>query len=539
MSKLFKILTAAFLLAAAFSCGEKLPPVNENPGNTDQPVDSLPPVDTLPPKDTIPENIEPAFERFHKEVKYPTTNVGWTASFALLLPQSYETDLEKEYPVVYMLHGYGDSGRDWSEWVEAIKAIENSGLQEMIYVFPNCGNSYYSNYYNDSSRRYMDLVTEDLVPYIDANYRTIADREHRAVMGYSMGGFGAMVLPLKNPEIFSISIPLSMSFRTDEQYMAESQSGWDNQWGKIFGGRGQSGEGRLTDYYKEHCPFYQFVPENHATLSTVKWFFHCGDNEEQLLIANDNLHVQMRDYGFDHEFRIGDGGHSGSYWRSAAKETLPWVEHVMKGGGKWTKTKEVSLKSSTLNEDGSFSSTKFKDNPQDGGLAVYFAHNGYSDDLMGKAIGLLSQSGQIFPYMILPCDLNVKSLADWMAEYTEKYGIGGNPAQSHVIAFGDAGREAYELKDQFSAYYFVDADLAEDESTIVADADKRYYIDQTDDSANYRDMNAMYRACKFALTEDGGTDEADFEYRMRNGIDDKEQEMLLAVESLATCFKYK
>jgi hypothetical protein len=161
------------------------------------------------------------------------------------------------------------------------------------------------------------------------------------------------------------------------------------------------------------------------------------------------------------------------------------------------------------------------------------------DDLMGKAIGLLSQSGQIFPYMILPCDLNIKSLADWMAEYTEKYGIGGNPAQSHVIAFGEAGREAYELKDQFSAYYFVDADLAEDESTIVADANKRYYIDQTDDSANYRDMNAMYRACKFALTEDGGTDEADFEYRMRNGIDDKEQEMLLAVESLATCFKYK
>lgn len=514
-------------------------PSDENPGNTEQPVDSLPPADTVPPTDSIPEEIVPTFERFHKEVKYSTTHVGWTASFAILLPQSYETDTEKRYPVVYMLHGYGDSGRDWSEWVEAIKSIENSGLQEMIYVFPNCGNSYYSNYFNDSSRRYMDLFTKDLVPYIDANYRTIADREHRAVMGYSMGGFGAMVLPLKNPDMFSISVPLSMSFRTDEQYMAESQSGWNEQWGKIFGGRGQSGEGRLTDYYKEHCPFYQFIPENHTTLSTVKWFFHCGDNEEQLLIANDQLHVQMRDYGFEHEFRIGDGGHSGSYWRPAAKETLPWIAHVMNGGGEWTKSKGVTKKSTTLNEDGTFSSNKFKNNPDNGGLAIYFVHNGFSKTLVEDALGLLTQSGSIFPYMVLPCDISVKPLSDWMAEYTAKYGIGGAPELSHVMAFGDAGREAYELKDEFRAYYYVDADLAEDESTIIADAEKIYYIDQTDDSKNYKDMHALYKACKFALKADGSTDEADFEYRMRNGVDDKDQEIMLAVESIASCIKYK
>lgn len=536
MSKLFRIISTVFLLAAFISC-EKAP-VDSGDDTTPPTEENQPNEEEQTPEDNPQEEI-PTFKRFINLVKYPTTHVGMTASFAILLPQSYETDTEKKYPVVYMLHGYGDSGRDWGDWVDCIKSLEDGGLQEMIYVFPNCGNSYYSNYYMDSSRSYMDLFTMDLVPYIDDNYRTIADREHRAVMGYSMGGFGAMVLPLKNPDMFSISIPLSMSFRTDEQYMAESQSGWDNQWGKIFGGEGKSGEARLTDYYKEHCPFYQFVPENLATLSRVKWFFHCGDNEEQLLIANDNLHVQMRDYGFEHEFRIGEGGHSGSYWRPAARETLPWVEHVMNGGGKWHSNVTVSLKSSTLNEDGTYSSKKFKDNPQNGGLAIYFAHNGFSNDLVEKSLGLLSQAGQIFPYMILPCDISVKPLTEWMAEYTEAYAIGGTPAQSHVIAFGEAGREAYELRDQFNAYYFVDTDLAEDESTIVADASKRYYLDQTDDSANYRDMNAMYRACKFALKEDGKTAEADFDYRMRNGNDDKELETLLAVESIAECLKYK
>ena len=52
-------------------------------------------------------------------------------------------------------------------------------------------------------------------------------------------------------------------------------------------------------------------------------------------------------------------------------------------------------------------------------------------------------------------------------------------------------------------------------------------------------MNALYRACKFALTADGGTDEADFEYRMLNGTDDEEKEILLAVQAISGSFKYK
>ena len=165
MSKLFKILSAAFFLTVLICCEEKLPPIDENPGDT-VPTDTIPSTDSLPPVDTDQSEDQPAFVRFYQTVKYSTTNVGQTATFAILLPQSYEKEVEKNYPVVYMLHGYGDSGRDWGDWVDTIKSLENGGLQEMIYVFPNCGNSYYSNFYMDSSRRYMDLVTKDLVPYI-------------------------------------------------------------------------------------------------------------------------------------------------------------------------------------------------------------------------------------------------------------------------------------------------------------------------------------------------------------------------------------
>ena len=490
-------------------------------------------------KEPTPEPVEPEFERYISNIMYENNAQVYKSTYSILLPADYESNLEQRYPVVYMLHGYGESGKDWGNWVGTIKSMEEIGLQQMIYVFPNCNDSYYCNYY-DGKAMYMDMIINDLVPLIDGTYRTIADREHRAVMGYSMGGFGAMVLPLKNPDVFSISVPLSMSFRTDEQYMTESQSGWDSQWGKIFGGRSKKGEERLTDYYKEHCPFYQFVPENKEELSRVKWFFHCGDDEEQLLIANDNLHVQLRDYDFEHEFRISDGGHTGSYWRTAARETLPWIQHVMNGGGKWTKVmKDVTLKTAELNEDGSSTSDKFKESPSEGGLAIYFAHNGFSEELVRNSISMLSQSGQIFPYMVLPCDLSIKTLSEWMTDYTEKYGIGGSTEKSHVIAFGEAGLEAYANRDQFNAYYFIDADLTDDEESITADVNKRYYIDQTDDSASYKDMNALYRACKKVVLEDGSTDEADFQYRMRNGNSDKEKEILLAVESIASNLRYK
>ena len=174
-----------------------------------------------------------------------------------------------------------------------------------------------------------------------------------------------------------------------------------------------------------------------------------------------------------------------------------------------------------------------------GGLAIYLAHKGLDKNLTGKMISLMSQFGSIFPYMILPCDLEVKPLSEWMEEYEEKYKVGGTDSNSHVMAFGSAGREAWDLKDRFSRYYFVDADLTDDEASLTADAEKSYYIDQTDDSMNYKDMNSLYKACKNVLLEDGSSTEADFEYRMRNSSGNAEQDMLLAAKSIAENIKYQ
>ena len=63
-------------------------------------------------------------------------------------------------------------------------------------------------------------------------------------------------------------------------------------------------------------------------------------------------------------------------------------------------------------------------------------------------------------------------------------------------------------------------------------------MDHTDESENYRDMNAMYRACKNVMLEDGSVTEADFEYRMRNASGSKDEDILLAAKSIADNLKY-
>lgn len=455
-------------------------------------------------KRTLPDT-DGTFERYTQDMTMHSEIMGTDIPFSVLLPASYVKEKDKTYPVVYMVHGLGDNHNSWNgKYLTAnskIKALESSGqISEMIYVFPEGFSTYYCNYYT-GNYRYMDMFIDELVPFIDASFRTIPDREHRSIVGYSMGGFGAMVLPEKHPETFLCSAPLSMSFRTDEQYMAESQSGWEGQWGKIFGGIGEAGYGRLTDYYKQHCPFYQFTEENKASLSKVHWFFTCGDDEEQLLIANDTLHVQLRDLGFAHEFRVGNGGHSSSYWMDALGEVLPFFDHYMNGGTAWPQVSwaTYALQDVAFREDGSAFSQAYK--AEEPGIGVYFFHNGMAEDALKEVMSVFYSTNTKYLFAYLPCDLSQKSVAEWISHYEGLY------PQNARYAVGLEETGAAILKDEssFSTLVFLDTDLGD---TIVADPQKKYFFSCTDESACYADMGALYRSCK--------RKGAEFEYRVIN-----------------------
>lgn len=460
------------------------------------------------------------FERYIQDEGIRSTILNREIRYSILLPNDYDKNTEKRYPVVYMLHGYGDDHNSWNgKYLHAndkIKYLESQGLSDMIYVFPQGFNTYYCNFYTGAFN-YMDMFVQELVPYIDATYRTIPDRQHRSITGYSMGGFGAMVLPEKHPETFLCSAPLSMSFRTDAQYMAEPQSGWDNQWGSIFGGKGQMGTNRLTEYYKQHCPYYYFTDANRSALSQVKWYFTCGDDEEQLLIANDSLHVILRDRGFDHEFRVGDGAHTSSYWMGALNEVLPMFDYYMQGGTSWPgiNMDVPSTQSLTLEKDGAYVSDKYKSEKT--GKLIYLFHNGLDINLINK-IMYLTQLGKGGAFAIIPCNVSDPNIGTYLSLYESTY-----PATSkYSVAVGGSGEYAFSCGRDFSHCYFVNSSTGPLEGRFSNTV--KYYMACTDDSPYYTDMAELYKRCKLS--------EATFQYRIVKGSGNDSDDMLRLIYTL-------
>jgi len=447
-------------------------------------------------------------------------------SFGVYLPASYRDDKSVTYPVVYMLHGYGDNWMSWNgKYLHANNKVdtwENKGLSEMIYIFPAGFTTYYCNYYT-GKYNYMDMFVEEFIPFIDKTFRTKADKEHRAITGYSMGGFGAMVLAEKHPELFCCSAPLSMSFRTNAQYMTESQSGWDGQWGKIFGGIGKYGADRLTDYYLSHNPYYQFNDANRSKLETVNWFFTCGDDEEQLLVANDSLHVILRDRGYEHEFRVGNGAHTSSYWMDALSEVLPWFDHCMNGATAWPDCakSEIIKADITPDENGAVISSAYATN--NSGTGIYFMHKGLTSDEVLDAMAVAWSTNTTYRFVYLPCDLNVRSAEEWENYYSGKYNI----EKKVAIALDGAGPSAMERKSTYASILFVNTPISE---TITTKEGDIFYFAATDDSDSYKSMDNLYRSCKRTG--------ASFEYRVINGTGNKATDRLNTLTKIKSYITY-
>jgi enterochelin esterase-like enzyme len=124
----------------------------------------------------------------------------------VVLPPSYGSDPQRRYPVVYYLHGFAISGRDFYDYMQVPTAVATSAAagREFIVVVPDTltamGGSMYSN--SVTTGNFRDFVATDLVAYIDANYRTIATREGRGLVGHSMGGYGTLVVGMTHPQVF-------------------------------------------------------------------------------------------------------------------------------------------------------------------------------------------------------------------------------------------------------------------------------------------------------------------------------------------------
>jgi len=148
---------------------------------------------------------------------------------SIYFPPRYETNRNRRYPVIYLLHGYGLTDQYWtglSNIVAGVNVPEAIGVNvpeamdkdiaaglagEMIVVMPNAYTKYAGSMYSSSvtTGDWEAYIADDLVSYMDKNYRTIPNRMSRGIAGHSMGGYGAIRIAMKRPDVFSSMYNLS------------------------------------------------------------------------------------------------------------------------------------------------------------------------------------------------------------------------------------------------------------------------------------------------------------------------------------------
>lgn len=263
--------------------------------------------------------------RLLESLPFNSSLLNRVVNYSIYLPPDYYVS-NRRYPVVYLLHGYGDNETGWVQFGEADRIaddnIKTGELPPMIIVMPNGGATFYVNDYQNKVR-YEDMFVQELIPHIDSSFRTRTQREYRAISGLSMGGFGSLVLAMHHPDLFGSCAALSASARTDEVFATIPDERYNAQFAPVFSGP-VKGEDRLTLTWKRNNPINLAKSAPEGDLTKVRWYIDCGD-DDALSIGNAQLHIALLDRKIPHEYRVRDGAHTWAYWRTGLPDALKFI----------------------------------------------------------------------------------------------------------------------------------------------------------------------------------------------------------------------
>ncbi|MBN2118911.1 MAG: hypothetical protein JW730_20245 [Anaerolineales bacterium] len=205
--------------------------------------------------------------------------------FRVYLPPCYNEKTDQRYPVLYLLHGQTYSDDQWIR-LGAVSAVDqlilSGGSTPFIVVFPD------DHYWNlPPGPGFGRRLVDELIPYIDTNYRTFPDRDHRAIGGMSRGAGWALRLGLTRWDLFgTIGLHSLAIFQEDASEI--------NRW--------------LADIPPDARP---------------RVFMDLGDNDPERARAS-QVEAQFNDFGLFHEWHLYTGGHTEEYWGAHVQEYIQW-----------------------------------------------------------------------------------------------------------------------------------------------------------------------------------------------------------------------
>lgn len=235
--------------------------------------------------------------RFHGEIEFKTfvgtvirnctvssSAMGRSMKYSIYLPKDYNTG--KDFPVLYLLHGYGDENNAWLDkgnLANIAKAYEENGGKQMIVVCPDALTTFYIDSYQG---KYKTYFFEELVPAIEFTYNVKKDKYARAVAGLSMGGYGTLYYGLGNPDMFCYAYACSAA--------VDMGAGYPN----------------LYELAEKADP--ATLPGITLEMGTEDWVTGNGANFHQALSAA----------GIQHEYIARSGVHDWNFWQECLPKVL-------------------------------------------------------------------------------------------------------------------------------------------------------------------------------------------------------------------------
>ena len=258
-------------------------------------------------------------------VSLPSKILARAVPYCVLLPPSYDTEKTRRYPILYLLHGLGDNDQFLihSGGMNLVEDLwEQHALGELLIVTPAAGASFYINS-DDGKRRYEDFLLQEFMPGVEKRYRARAGRGSRGIAGISMGGYGALHMAFRHPQLFAAVGAHSAALIEKLPNISAQNSRQISQLRVLGDAFGSPFD---PTFWNQNDPL---TIARTANLAGLKIYFDCGSED---------------DYGFDsgavsldklltlrhipHEFHLYPGGHDWTYFAQHLPALLEFQFHA-------------------------------------------------------------------------------------------------------------------------------------------------------------------------------------------------------------------
>lgn len=274
------------------------------------------------------------------------------------LPPSYNAQPQRRYPLVINLHGFTSTGEANVNYLEAPASVDRAiqnGAAEMIIVFPDAMTVHGGSMYSSSVTvgDWEAFIAEDLVAYMDANYRTLATRASRGLSGHSMGGYGTLRIGMKYPETFAAlyamsscclnpRLPSPTDARQEQVTTLEAARNLD-----FFGRAGMASSAAWSPNPNKPPFYFNMMTENgapqpnvyadfaanalnalvHQYIPELKSFTAIGleiGNQDFLIQDNIAMDALLTSYGVAHTYETYQGDHVNRVQQRFERHMLPF-----------------------------------------------------------------------------------------------------------------------------------------------------------------------------------------------------------------------